>query len=107
MREPDFVPVLGADELPLGRVKVVEVNGRRVALAHCEEGIFAVDDLCTHDGGPLGEGELDGCAIECPRHGAQFDVRTGQVRRFPAVKPIRTYPVKVEDGHIHVAVAEE
>ncbi len=106
MPEADFVPVAKTDDVPLGRVKVVEVNGRRLALAHCEDGFFAVDDVCTHDGGPLGEGTLEGCLIECPRHGAQFDVRTGQVRRLPAVQPIRAYPVKVVDDQIYVAVSE-
>lgn len=104
MSNENFVFVAQTDDVPLGQVKVVEVNGRRLALAHCEDGFFAVDDVCTHDGGPLGEGTLDGCLIECPRHGAQFDVRTGQVRRLPAVLPIRTYPVKVEEGKIYVAV---
>lgn len=104
MSNENFVFVAPTDDVPLGRVKVVEVNGRRLALAHCEDGFFAVDDVCTHDGGPLGEGTLDGCLIECPRHGAQFDVRTGQVRRLPAVLPIRTYPVKVEEGKIYVGL---
>jgi 3-phenylpropionate/trans-cinnamate dioxygenase ferredoxin subunit len=57
---------------------------------------YAIDDVCTHDGGPLGEGELDGEQIECPRHGARFDVRTGKAVTFPAVHPVGTWPVKVE-----------
>lgn len=100
----DFVTVATIDELAINEVKVVEVNDRRLAITHTKKGFYAVDDICTHDQGPLGEGTLDGYAIECPRHGAQFDVRTGKALRFPAVAPINTYAVRVigEDVQVHV-----
>ena len=63
---------------------------------------YAVEDVCTHDGGPLGEGKLDGCELICPRHGARFDVRTGAATRMPAIEPAPTYAVRVEDGDVLV-----
>src|SRR5262249_14297420 len=64
-------------ELVPGGKKLVEVDGRAIAVFHCDGAYYAIDDVCTHDGGPLAEGELMGCEIRCPRHGARFDVRTG------------------------------
>lgn len=89
-----------------GKVQVVEVSGRRLALCNVEGELYLIDDLCTHDGGPLDQGELIGAEIECPRHGARFDVRTGRVRRLPAIIPIKTYPVTVEDGQVFVDAAD-
>lgn len=97
-----WIPVATTEDLPVGRAKVVDVAGRRIALCRTADGIYAIDDLCTHDGGPLGEGELFGFEIECPRHGARFDVRTGRVTRLPAVRPVRTYPVRVVGATIEV-----
>ena len=73
-------------------VIVINVNGK----------FYCVADLCSHDGGPLEDGELDNHAIECPRHGACFDVRTGAALSMPATSPIPTYAVKVEDGVVYV-----
>jgi 3-phenylpropionate/trans-cinnamate dioxygenase ferredoxin subunit len=98
------VAVARRDEIPEGKVKVVEVNGVRIALCNYGGNIYAIDDVCTHDRGPLGQGELIGQEIECPRHGARFDVTTGRVTRLPAVRPVRTYPVHVRDGEIEVEV---
>ena len=85
-----------------GEVRVFEVNGDSIAIANVEGRFFALDNVCTHDGGPLGEGVLFGDQVECPRHGARFDVATGQVRVLPAVIPVRTYPVRVQDGDVEV-----
>ncbi len=65
---------------------------------------YAIDDVCTHDGGPLDQGTLEGEVIECPRHGARFDVRSGKVLALPAVRPISAYRLKVEGDHILVAL---
>ncbi|HWC30577.1 MAG TPA: Rieske 2Fe-2S domain-containing protein, partial [Dehalococcoidia bacterium] len=65
---------------------------------------FAVDNLCTHDNGPLGEGTLWNGTIECPRHGARFDVKTGAVKALPAVRPVRTYPVRLDGDEVSVDV---
>jgi 3-phenylpropionate/trans-cinnamate dioxygenase ferredoxin subunit len=100
----DFIKVAETSDIPAGRVKVVLVGDRRIALCNVGGQFFAIDDLCTHDGGPLHQGELAGAVIECPRHGARFNVKTGKVLALPAVKPLTTYPLKVEDGEIQVAV---
>ncbi len=100
----DFIKVAETSEIPVGRVKVVVVDDRRIALCNVDGEFFAIDDLCTHDGGPLDQGELAGDVIECPRHGARFNVRTGKVLALPAVKPLNTYPLRMEGSEIQVAV---
>jgi len=91
-------------EIPVGQFKQVIVDGKPLLICHTAEGFFAIDDTCTHDDGPLADGWLDGNAIECPRHGARFDVKTGQVLCLPAAVPIKSYPVKVEGEAIAVNV---
>lgn len=100
-----FVKVGTKSDIVPGEVKVFEVNGRSIAVANIDGvSIHAIDNLCTHDNGPLGEGTLADGQVECPRHGARFDVVTGAVRALPAVRPVRTYPVRVEDNDILVDV---
>lgn len=94
--------VARAEDVPPGTVRVVECNGKRLALCNVNGTFYAVDDVCTHDGGPLDQGELIGDEVECPRHGARFSVVTGRVTRLPAMMPLRTYAVRVEDGQIAV-----
>ncbi len=100
----DFVKVATTDEMPPGARKVVDVDGVFVAVFNVGGQFYAVEDACSHDDGPLAEGELDGYVIECPRHGAQFDIRDGRVLRFPAVVPIHTFEVRVEGGDVLVKV---
>ncbi|HLF77327.1 MAG TPA: non-heme iron oxygenase ferredoxin subunit [Dehalococcoidia bacterium] len=90
--------------VPAGQVRVFDVNGRSIALANVDGTFYAIDNVCTHDRGPLGEGTLAGDQVECPRHGARFDVKTGQVRALPAVRPVRTYPVQVSGDEVQVDV---
>lgn len=98
-----FVEVAKADQIAPGEVQVVDVGGRSLCVGHMEDGSFgAIDNVCTHDGGVLGQGELEGSCVECPRHGARFDLRTGEVRALPAVFPVNAYPVRVVDGRIEV-----
>ena len=99
----DFVAVAKENEIDEGAVKVVRVGDMPIGLTKIEDEYFAFADVCTHDDGPVAEGELDGYVIECPRHGAKFDVRTGKVRQLPAVTPIPVYAVKVEDGAVWVS----
>lgn len=96
-----------ATDIPPGRVGVFDVGGARVALCNVDGQFFAIDDVCTHDGGALDQGQLEGCEIECPRHGARFDVRTGRVTQLPAFSPVGTYPVRLENGTVQVDVDEE
>lgn len=98
-----FVCVAQVCDLALGRLRRVEVAGRLICLARTEEGIFAVDDDCTHIAAALDQGTLTGCILTCPLHLAQFDVRTGAVLRGPARTPVATYAVRVEDDCIWLA----
>lgn len=99
-----FVTVAQVGEVLPGHARVVEAGELRLALCHVDGSYYAIDDVCTHDGGPLGEGELFGHTIECPRHGARFDIRTGAVRSLPAVLPVKAYAVRVEGSEIQVEV---
>ncbi len=100
----EFVKVATTGDIPPGQVRSYPVNGKQIALCNVEGTFYAIDDICTHDGGELGEGELLGDQIECPRHGARFDVKTGRALTLPAVVPIESYPVQVEGDEIKVQV---
>lgn len=100
MTDSEFVAIADVADIPQGTVRVVEHGRSRYAVCNADGKIYVVDDTCTHDDGPLGEGKLDGCAIVCPRHGAKFDIRTGAVMQMPAAFPIRVYESKVKDGKI-------
>jgi len=100
----DFKRVAKASDIPPGRVRVVAVAGKRLAVCNVDGTFYAVDDVCTHDGGPLGEGALRDGRIECPRHGALFDVRSGGALTLPAVVGIRTYPVEVVGDDVRVSL---
>ena len=99
-----FITVAKASEIPAGQFKPVVAQGKQLLVCHTAEGFFAVDDTCTHDDGPLADGWLEGQAIECPRHGARFDVRTGKVLCLPAAVGIRSYPVTVDGDDVKVSV---
>ena len=99
-----FVKVGKVAGVPPGTAKVYEVRDRFVAVCNVDGSFFAVDDVCTHDEGSLDQGELDGFEIECPRHMARFDVRTGEVKAMPAVVPIDTFGVRVEGDDIELDV---
>ena len=98
------VRVCRAGELTPGSIKGFEIDGREVVVCNVEGNLYAVDDLCSHDYGTLNDGELDGYEIECPRHGARFDVRTGEATVMPAITPIDTFEVKVEGDDVEVEV---
>jgi 3-phenylpropionate/trans-cinnamate dioxygenase ferredoxin subunit len=99
-----LVEVAKLDDVPVGKIKVVEVNDKRVALCNYDGKIYAIDDECTHDRGPLDQGELIGREVECPRHGARFDIETGRPTRLPAVRPVKTYNVVVNGDTIALEV---
>ncbi|MGB8647745.1 MAG: non-heme iron oxygenase ferredoxin subunit [Anaerolineae bacterium] len=100
----NYTPVARTGDIKNGQVKQYAFGSHRIVLANVEDTYFATQDLCTHDGGPLGEGEVFDHEIECPRHGARFDLRTGEVIALPAMFPIKTFPVKVEGDLIQVAL---
>ena len=102
----EYVVVGEVGDLESGQVMVVEIDDHRIAICNLDGSFYAIDDVCSHDGGPLDQGLLDGHEIECPRHGARFDVRTGKVSMMPAVVPVATYPVVVEDGEVLVGLPD-
>ena len=97
--------VAAVADVPPGWVLKVRVDSRELAIANCDGAITAMDNACTHAGGPLGDNRLkDGCFVECPWHNAVYDARTGEAVRGPARKGVKTYPVAVEGGEIFVAL---
>ncbi|NCY03841.1 MAG: non-heme iron oxygenase ferredoxin subunit, partial [Planctomycetia bacterium] len=98
-----FVRVAAVTDVPDPGRMLVEVDGDVVALFHVDGRFYCIDDVCTHDGGPLVDGELSGFKVACPRHGAKFDIRTGAALSMPAVRATRAHAVKVEDGGVWVA----
>lgn len=105
-RMAEFVPVLKTSELPEAGKTVVEVGDRIVALFHVSGTFWALDDVCTHDGGTLADGELDGHTIACSRHGAKFDIRDGRALTMPATEPTVAHEVKVEGDQVYIRVCE-
>ena len=101
-----FYKAARLEEIKEGELHAVEVDGEPVCLTKVEGQICAFTDNCTHISGPLNEGELEGCTLTCPWHGAQFDVRTGKVLRGPARQDLYTYPIKIEDETIFVGLPE-
>ncbi len=99
-----WLTVAREGEVAPGTVKVLAAGGRPLALCNVDGRYYVIDDVCTHDGGPLDQGELDGEEIECPRHGARFDVTTGRATCMPAVVPVKTYEVRVEGGEVQINV---
>jgi 3-phenylpropionate/trans-cinnamate dioxygenase ferredoxin subunit len=95
-------PVARASDIPTGTTKRVVVDGTEILLCNVGGTIYAIEDVCTHDGGELDQGELEGERIRCPRHGAYFDVRTGSALSLPAILPVPTYRVRVEGDDVSV-----
>ena len=97
-----WIEVPGAADVAEGSMRTFLVDGFPLLLARVGGRIHAVEDRCTHDDGPLGQGALEGCEVICPRHGARFDVRDGRVTRMPAVQPVPSVPVREEAGKVFV-----
>lgn len=103
----EWIDVCGVEEIDAGDYRTVWIDDEEVAVIKCDGGIYAIQDICTHDGGELTGGLIDGCEIECPRHSARFDIRTGEVLCPPAFEPIATYPVEIRDGRVYVSPEPE
>lgn len=98
-----FVTVARTSDVTPGTVRVVEVDGRSLCIGLTEDGEWgAIDNVCTHDGGTLGEGELDGNGVECPRHGGRFDLFTGRVLALPPVRAVSAYETIVDGDEVQV-----
>ena len=103
----DTIDVCPLDELGEGETRLVEIDGRKIGVFHCGDGeLFAIEDRCSHDDGPLAEGEFDrgACTVECPRHGSLFDLTSGRPKTLPAYVPVETFPVSVENEKIILEV---
>ena len=95
--------VCAAAALPAGQMRLVDgPDGVKIGVFNCRGALHAIEDRCSHDDGPLAEGEFDAetCTVECPRHGSLFDVSTGRPKTLPAYQPVQTYPVTIEDDTV-------
>ena len=100
------ISVCPLSELPPGEMRLIEHEGRKIGVFNCEGALYAIEDRCSHDNGPLAEGELDpaACTVECPRHGSLFDLSTGRPKTLPAFAPVQTFAATVEDDTIKLEV---
>ena len=98
-----FVRAIRKDEIPAGMIRELQLDGKVIALANVEGKLYAINNVCLHRGGPLGQGELKGQVVTCPWHGWQYDVTTGKVAVNPAVG-VETYPVEVRGDDVYVDV---
>jgi len=100
----DYLEIAPTSELPNGERLFVDIGDTPVVIFNIGGKFFAIGDVCTHDDGPLGDGDLDGFNVVCPRHGAEFDICTGKVVSMPAVEDIPAYPVQVRDGVLFIGI---
>jgi 3-phenylpropionate/trans-cinnamate dioxygenase ferredoxin component len=100
------IAVCPAAELPPGQMRLVEHEGRKIGVFNCDGTLYAIEDRCSHDDGPLAEGEFDpaACTVECPRHGSLFDLTSGRPKTLPAYAPVRTFATTVVDDNIVLEV---
>ena len=103
----DFLEIAPVDELPNGERMFVDIGDTPIVIFNIAGQLFAIGDVCTHDDGPLGDGDIEGFNVVCPRHGAEFDVRTGKVTSMPAVVDIPAYPVRIVGGMIEIGIPKE
>jgi 3-phenylpropionate/trans-cinnamate dioxygenase ferredoxin component len=99
--------VCALSELPEGEMRLIEAEGRKIGVFRCADGeLYAIEDRCSHDDGPLAEGGFDpeACTVECPRHGSLFDLRSGRPRTLPAFQPVDTFVARVDDDEIRLEV---
>ncbi|MBE2202377.1 MAG: non-heme iron oxygenase ferredoxin subunit [Anaerolinea sp.] len=99
----EYVKVARVEDIPPGTRLFYEFAEETVIIFNIAGHFYCIADLCSHDDGPLEDGDLDGYAVECPRHGARFDVRNGRALCMPATEPIPTYQVEIKDGNLYVA----
>ena len=98
----DWITVARVDQLVAGTRQIVDIDGSQIVVFNLEGKYYAIEDVCTHDGGQLTGGEVEGDQIICPRHGARFCIRTGAALTAPAYEPTATFPVRIEKGDIQV-----
>ena len=99
-----YIKVAAVQEIPENERLFIEINDLPIVIFSLNGEYFATGDICSHDRGPIGEGQIEGYEVVCPRHGARFDIRTGKVTRFPAASDIPSYPVKIENGYLFLGI---
>jgi len=102
------INVCPAGELPSGEMKLIEApDGAKIGVFNCDGSLYAIEDRCSHDDGPLAEGpfDVDTCTVECPRHGSLFDLTSGRPKTLPAYQPVATYPVTIEDDTVRLEIS--
>ena len=99
-----YLEIAPADQLPDGERMFIDVEGKSIVIFNLAGTLFAIGDICSHDNGPVGDGEIEENEIICPRHGARFDIRTGKATSLPAVVDIPSYPVREKDGMIEIGI---
>jgi 3-phenylpropionate/trans-cinnamate dioxygenase ferredoxin subunit len=92
------------DEIPEGGVTIVQSGSLFLGVYRIDGRLYAIEDRCSHDDGPLCEGDREGYEVICPRHGARFDIRTGAVLQLPATEDVESFPVEVRDGDVFVTI---
>lgn len=97
---PEWIDVAALDEIKTGEARRIDVEGAAIAVVNLDGEYYAIEDVCTHDGGQLTGGSICGDAIVCPRHGARFSIKTGEVLAPPAYEPVATFPVRVHAGRV-------
>jgi 3-phenylpropionate/trans-cinnamate dioxygenase ferredoxin component len=102
----EIIDICPLAELPPGAKRIIEWEDLEIGVFNCGGELFAIEDRCSHDDGPLAEGDFDPdtCTVECPRHGSLFDLRTGKPKTLPAYVPVDTFPVVVEDDIVKLEV---
>ena len=106
-KEPQYYRVVKASEVPDGERLILEIANLPIVIFNVGGELLATGDLCTHDEGPIGDGELIDNVIVCPRHGARFDLHTGKALSLPAVYGIPVYPIRIVDDYIEVGIPQE
>jgi len=100
----EYVEITPLDQLPPGERLFVEVGGKSIVIFNLAGRIFAIGDVCSHDNGPVGDGDVEENEIICPRHGARFDIRSGRATSLPAILDIPAYPLRVENNMIKLGL---
>jgi 3-phenylpropionate/trans-cinnamate dioxygenase ferredoxin subunit len=102
--ELEYIEIAPTDQILDGERLFVELGGKSIVLVNLAGKLFAIGDVCSHDNGPVGDGEIEENEIICPRHGARFDIRSGKVTSLPAIKDIPAYPIRVVNGMVEIGV---
>jgi 3-phenylpropionate/trans-cinnamate dioxygenase ferredoxin subunit len=103
----EYVDIAPSDQVSEGERLFVELGGKSIVLFNLAGKLFAIGDVCSHDNGPVGDGEIEDNEIICPRHGARFDIRTGKATSLPAIIDIPAYPVRVVDGMVQIGIPKK